>query len=73
MQDFKTEGDKTPKFLMATGICDLNRGGGSGRCMPSRSVLYIADVTSGMAGAYAVPYNTTQHVSGRFVETPVVP
>ena len=25
LQDFKTEGDKTPKFLMATGVCDLNR------------------------------------------------
>ena len=25
LQDFKTEGEKTPKFIMATGICDLNR------------------------------------------------
>ena len=27
LQDFKTEGDKTPKFIMATGDCDLNRRG----------------------------------------------
>ena len=33
--------------------------------LPSRSVLYIADVTSGTAGAYAVPFNATQHLSGR--------
>ena len=65
LQDFKTDGDKTPKFLMATGLCDLNRGGGRGGNMPSRSLLYIADVASGQAGAYALPFNTTQHVSGR--------
>ena len=41
--------------------------------MPSRSVLYIADVASGMAGAYAVPYNTTQHVSGRPTSRPPWP
>ncbi len=70
LDDFKTEGDKTPKFLMATGICDLSRRGG-GSVMPSRSVLYIADVASGMAGAYSVPFNSNQHNTGRFVETPM--
>ncbi len=70
LDDFKSEGDKTPKFLMATGVCDLNRRGG-GNIMPSRSVLYIADVASGMAKAYAVPFNTTQHNTGRFIETPM--
>lgn len=65
LDDFKTEGDKTPKFLMATGICDLSRGGRGGTIMPSRSVVYIADVTSGMAGAYALPYNSTLHNAGR--------
>ena len=65
LDDFKTEGDKTPKFLMATGVCDLNRGGVVGTVLPSRSVLYIADVASGMANAYAVPFNTTQHIAGQ--------
>jgi hypothetical protein len=72
LQDFKTDDDKTPKFLMATGLCDLTRGGGRGGNMPSRSVLYIADVTSGMAGVYALPYNSTQHNTGRYVEAPLV-
>jgi len=64
--DFKSEGDKTPKFLMATGMSDLTRGSGRGATMlPSRSVLYIADVTSGMAAVYAVPYNSTMYMSGR--------
>jgi len=65
LDDFEPEGDKTPKFLMATGLCDLTRGAGRGGNMPSRSVLYIADVTSGKAGVYALPYNSTVHVSGR--------
>ena len=71
LQDFKSEGDKTPKFLMATGLCDLTRGSGRGGLMPSRSVLYVADVSSGMAGAYAVPFNTTQHNTGQYVEAPL--
>ncbi len=59
LQDFKAEGDKTPKFLMTTGTCDLNRGGRGGQIMPSRSVVYIADVASGVAGAYDMPFNPT--------------
>jgi hypothetical protein len=73
LQDFKTEEDKSPKFLMATGHCDLVRGGVNAPSLPSRSILYIADVRSGAAAAYAVPYNTTQHLSGRFIETEFVP
>ncbi len=71
LQDFKTEDDKTPKFIMATGICDLNRMGRAGNVGPSRSVLYIADVASGMAGAYGVPFNSTQHNAGRSFEAPI--
>ena len=72
LDDFKTEGNKTPKFLMATGISDLTRNGRVGSVLPSRSVLYVADVASGMANAYAVPYNSTQHLSGQFIEAPLV-
>jgi hypothetical protein len=68
LDDFKTEGDKAPKFLMATGLCDLTRGGRGSAMLPGRAVLYVADVSSGMAGVYAVPYNSTQHVSGRPTE-----
>ena len=73
LEDFKTEGEKTPKFLMATGLCDLTRGVGRGSVQPSRSVLYVADVASGMADVYALPYNTTLHNSGRFAQVAFVP
>jgi hypothetical protein len=71
LQDFKTEDDKTPKFIMATGLCDLTRGGRTGTMLPSRSLLYVADVASGLAGVYGVFYNPTQHVSGRLFEAPL--
>ncbi len=71
LQDFKTDEDKTPKFIMTTGLCDLNRNGRLGIVLPGRAVLYVADVASGMAGVYAVPYNTTQHVSGQFTQAPL--
>ena len=71
LQDFKTEGEKTPKFLMATGLCDLNRGGRGGTSLPTRSVVYVADVVSGTAVAYAMLYNPTAHNTGTYVETPL--
>lgn len=49
LQDFKSDDDsKTPKFLMVTSVCDLNRGG-RGNVLPSKAVLVVADVTSGIA------------------------
>jgi hypothetical protein len=71
LDDFKTDEEKTPKFIMTTGMADLTRGG-RGQVMPSRSVLYVANVTSGMCGVYAMPYNTTAHTSGQFLENPLV-
>jgi hypothetical protein len=62
--DFKSEGERTPKFLMTTGLSDLTRGGRGGRVLPSRAVLYIADVSTGVAGVYALRYDATKHASG---------
>ena len=73
LQDFKTEGDKIPKFLMITGLADLNRRGAAGNVLPSKAVLYIADVTSGMAGVYALPSNPPQINAGQPVEQPLTP
>jgi hypothetical protein len=73
MQDFTAEEGKTPKFIMTTGLCDLNRQG-RGNILYSRSVLYIADVIGGTASAYALPYNQNQHVSGKpFYNLDIIP
>jgi hypothetical protein len=58
---------------MTTGLCDLNRAGRGSNVLPSRSVLYIADVVSGTASAYAVPFSSTQHVSGQFYTSEIIP
>ncbi len=72
LQDFKTDDDnKTPKFIMATGLCDLNRNGRAGNLLPSRCALFVADPVSGVANAYAVPYNATQHNLGQYMEMPL--
>jgi hypothetical protein len=53
LADFKIEG-KAPKFLMVTGMADL-RGGGQSQF--SESVVYVAELSSGLLGVYAVPFN----------------
>lgn len=73
LDDFKNEGEKTPKFIMVTGICDLNRNGRAGNVLPSRSLLYIADITSGVTNVYALPYSAQAHLSGRPVQTEFMP
>ena len=71
LQDFKGDGDKAHKFLMVTGTADLNRGGRAANALPSRSVLYVADVSSGMAGVYAIPFSPQMHTAGQYNETPL--
>ena len=58
--NFKANGEKSPKYLMATGVSDLTRGGRGGTIAPSKAVLYIADVTSGLAAAYGSPADSNR-------------
>jgi hypothetical protein len=62
-EDFKAN-EKT-KYLMATGIADLMRGGRAGTLMPSKAVLYVAELSTGTAVAYYLPYNAQAHRSGQ--------
>ncbi len=61
--DFKAT-DKA-KYLMATGLDDLARLGRAGQIQPSRSLVYVAELTSGYAMAYYMPYNAQAHRSGQ--------
>ncbi len=56
-------GEKS-KYLMATGMDDLARAGRGSAIQPSRSVVYVAEVTTGTAIGYYLPYNVTAHRSG---------
>lgn len=55
--DFGITDVKNPKFLMVTGMADVPRG--YGRNVQTRSVVYIAEASSGQVAAYAIPWNQT--------------
>jgi hypothetical protein len=55
--DFHVDPSKNPKFLMVTGVADLRRVGGA-RIAPSRSIIYIAEITTGQVAAYSIPWST---------------
>jgi hypothetical protein len=74
LQDLNLDAGKNPKFLMATGLADLIRGGRTGsQIQPSRAVVYVAEVTTGQVAAYAIPWNANAHVRGQFVRAPLQP
>lgn len=62
LNDFPAVND-TPRFLIVTGIADLPRGRGATQI--SKSLIYVAEATSGQVCAYALPINTTLNASGK--------
>ncbi len=61
--DLGIDPQKNAKYLMTTGMVNLRRAGGS-RLQWSASVCYVAEVTSGKVGAYAIPWNANMYDSG---------
>jgi hypothetical protein len=55
---------KNPKLMMVTGVAGLRRAGGS-RLQPSSAVCYVADVSSGMVAAYAIPWSPSMYAAGQ--------
>jgi hypothetical protein len=54
---------KNPRYMMVTGVSNLRRGGS--RSQLSRAVVYVAEVTSGKVGAYAIPWNPSMAAAGQ--------
>lgn len=63
-EDLGVDPNKSPHFLMVTGAADLRRSGGS-RVSPSRSILYIAEITTGKVAAYSIPWSSAAWVAGQ--------
>ena len=61
-QDFGTLA-QNPKYLMVTGLAALPRGRGPAQL--GRSLVYIAEVTSGQVFAYALPYSGSMNAAGK--------
>lgn len=62
--DLSEPGAKNPRYLMVTGQADLRRGL-SGNIQPARSVVYVAEASSGIIAAYAMPWANQLQASGR--------
>jgi len=68
LNDLGVDPGKNPRFLIVTGVADIRRG--SARIRPGRSIVYVAELTTGKVGAYAIPWARERHNAGQpFVGT----
>lgn len=63
-RDLSVDPQKNPKYLMVTGVAGLRRSGGS-RQQPSSAVCYVAEVSSGMIAAYAIPWQPSLYAASQ--------
>ncbi len=71
LADFGVDPAKNPKFLMVTGVADFRKG--AAHMQPSKSVVYVAEVTTGKVGAYSVPWSPGMRAAGVVIRQPLVP
>ncbi len=57
LNDFGGLNVKNPKFLLVTGVADFARS--RGNFQMARSVVYVAEATSGQIACYGIPWNTS--------------
>ena len=62
---------KNPRYMMVTGMVSLRRGGS--RMQAGRAVVYVAEITSGKMGAYAIPWNPSLAAAGQTMTLSLVP
>jgi hypothetical protein len=65
------EGVKNPKFLMVTGIAEMRQGYRGGKL--ARSVIYVAEATTGKVVAYGAPWDQTKASSPQGFMAPLIP
>ncbi len=56
-EDFKVGASGTPYYAVSSGFAEIPNSGGN---QWGQSALYVAELTSGKVGAYAIPYSITQ-------------
>lgn len=71
IQDLGTKDVKNPRYLMVSGIADLQRGAGNQRM--SRAVVYVAELNSGICVAYGVPSVQAKTALGFQSAAPLMP
>jgi hypothetical protein len=53
---------RTTGYLMVTGSADMPRG--TSKFQFARSIVYVADATTGQVAAYTIPWNSSAHAAG---------
>lgn len=71
LADFALEQGKKPSFLMVTGIADLARAPGGIR--PASSLVYVAEVNTGVLCAYVIPWSPEAHAADKPVGAALIP
>jgi hypothetical protein len=70
--DLGIDPQKNPKYLMATGLANLRRGGGA-RVQPSNAVCYVAEISTGKVAAYAIPWSPSMHAANQMQNGALLP
>lgn len=65
VEDLGTADVKNPKYVLLTGRAAFRDGIGVPRTRLSRSAIYVAELTSGVVAAYAVPWTPGHQQLGR--------
>ncbi len=63
LDDLEVNPSKNPQYLMTTGMVNLRRGAAGLR--PGLAAVYVAEVTSGLVAAYAIPWDKGARAAGR--------
>lgn len=71
LKDLGVTPAKNPRFLMVTGIASLQRVGPN--IQPGRSIVYVAEVTTGNMVAYYLPWNTAMRSQARPTKLALIP
>lgn len=71
MNDFGVDPSKNPKFLMVTGNTEIPSTGG--QVQPSKTVVYIAELTTGQIAGYAARWNRPAWNTNRPIAETFVP
>jgi hypothetical protein len=61
-KDLLTPGAKNPRYLMVTGVANVRRNVQTPN--RGRSIVYVAEVTSGKLAAYAIPWQPARQSAG---------
>ena len=62
LKDLGANPSGNPQYLMVTGVANIRRG--RSRVRPSAAVIYVAELTTGKVGAYAIPWAPERHNAG---------